>query len=314
MKCVVCHAEVPDEADLCPECREPVQQWRMTDQAARAFLREGAHYDEADNTLMAALSLAKASFLQPKDPTALKALGKLLAREAQYESAAYLLEQCCRLAEAEAREDPEAERLLARLEELSTEAGRPAPTGLSSADAVSAGLLCLTDFRRKREAEEADDGAVPWETVLDLESRWNPAAAPMGEVLSWAEPPDGPHAGAWLYLRGVCALARGDSREAYKFFRRSAQADASRRNPEVYLLHLSMLDDAYAETLEFLKEEGRPEGDVARTVAIAARVLANSGRMDEAVALLEQAARQGPRSDELAELHSDFAGLSAGDG
>jgi hypothetical protein len=241
---------------------------------------------------------------------ALRALGKLLAREGQYDTAEYLLEQCCRLAEAEAARDVEAERLLARLEELAGESAEAAPVRLSFAEAACAGLLCLTDFQRDRESGEDAGLRAAWETVLNLESRWHPEAAPMAEVLSWTEAPGAPRAGPWLYLRGVCSLAGGDSVEARRFFRRSARADASRRNPEIYLLYLGVMQETYEDTVEFLKDEGRPEEDIARTVAISARVMANNGEMDAALHLLDQAAERGPRSGEILELRDDFADLS----
>jgi len=122
MKCLACNTPVPDDAAQCPECGDPLGQWRELEHAAEGFLGEGAHWAQQGNRLRAALCLTKAAVLRPDDPRALKALGMILAQLGELDDATYYLTRCLTLADPD---DKELQAALARIEALRGHEAQP---------------------------------------------------------------------------------------------------------------------------------------------------------------------------------------------
>lgn len=120
MRCVACGAEAPDTAEQCPDCREPLGPWRQLNDTAAQLLYDGVRDAAAGRDLRAALSLSRASFLNPGDPVTLKVFGQFLARHGLRDQALWHL----KAAAAKAPGDAEAAAALRRVEALP---GAPKP-------------------------------------------------------------------------------------------------------------------------------------------------------------------------------------------
>lgn len=320
MNCLVCHTQVPPDTWQCPKCGDHLGQWIEMNSTAKEYLGEGAFHAGEGNHLRAALCFAKATVLNPKDPAALTALGKLLAQNSHYDGATYYLNKAVSAAEEQGLSTTDGAReAMAAIEHI-----RSLPTHSEN------DILGLIAFRRDRNdlIEDASDGgetephetqelssavdvdaSEPWSAVVQAEADGESPITRFHSFLSWVESPADHRRGPWLYLRALGALAAGDQPEAEALFRESASADDSHRNADIYLAHLGARQGDLSASIEFLQAAGRSDADIAETLTITARIQESKRDVASAVTLLENALSFATGDDQQQVLRERLAAL-----
>jgi tetratricopeptide (TPR) repeat protein len=131
-----------------------------------------------------------------------------------------------------------------------------------------------------------------WRLVTEVDCHWTDKLTVLRPVLEQLSPREKQQEGPYAYLRGLFALAAGDTDAAADCFRRSVEADSSQRNADVYLLCMSAEAERIEPAVEFLLDHGRTGADVMYTALWIAEVLAERRSVNGCATLVHKTAEQ----------------------
>jgi len=292
MKCILCETEAPADASQCPTCGDALWPWRHMLQFADRLLGEASFYASNDDVIRATLRFTMAAALRPDDPVTLRSLGQFLAANGVLEDAAYYLDRCITMSQSTGcKPDATAQAALAQVQ--AQQETENSARGTSIPPRV---LLVLDELKREggcnpEHAPHGMPGAKAWHSALSAERQWCPEFRLLTEVLECESASSKDRLGPRHYLLGLAACTEGRTDAAAEHFRQSIMADDTRRNAEVYLLHLAMADETLDESAAFVREH-RSDEDVVTALRLVAEICTTRNELDAAVRVLHFASEQ----------------------
>ncbi len=250
MKCPLCDTPVTETDVSCPGCDELLSEWRIINSNSRLLRQRGLILADQQDLVGACLAFMQAAISDPTNNVSLVDAGRSLLLLGRSHDASRIL----KYAHQRSRESG-ARELLDMMKKMAAE------TAQESTETVAAGgdgaatwatavqqpakvsknrtpLLGLEILVRKKVLGGTDVDTL-WSSILHTERNWQGAWGSLQTWLTAACEVDEPHT-ALIYMRGLDAWWRDDSREALMHFSNCILKESSILNPVAWGIYVTL--------------------------------------------------------------------------